>query len=47
MNERLPKSNEGEAILPTDVVGMELKLYRFSHDSVHVSRLIGKDTSVV
>jgi hypothetical protein len=32
---------EGEAILPINVVWMELNLVRFLYDTIHVSRLLG------
>jgi hypothetical protein len=47
VNNRLPWSTEGEAILPIDVVGTEFHLSRFPDDTAHVSRLLGQNTGVV
>jgi hypothetical protein len=46
-NERLPWPTQEEAILPVNVVGLELNLYRFLNDSIHASRLLGQNTGVV
>jgi hypothetical protein len=39
--------DSGEAIFPVHIVGMELNLYRFPYDLVHLSQLLGQNAGVL